>query len=81
MKSLRNTPLGYTEQLAYIKSIDILNKNTQDAKKARLSQKHQLAILIMHATKKGDIWWRPRPKLLYISEGSVSHQLRTAIAI
>ena len=33
LKSLRNTPLGYTEQLAYIKSIDMLNKNTQGAKK------------------------------------------------
>ena len=66
----------YTASLHKI--IDMLNKNTQGAKKARPSQKHQLA---MHTTKKGDIWWRPRPKLLYILEGSVSHQLWTANAI
>ena len=33
----------------------MLNKNTQGAKKARPSRKHQLAILIMHVTKMGDI--------------------------
>jgi len=69
------------QEITYIKIIDMLNKNTQGAKKARPSWKHQLAILIMHATKKGDIWLRPRPKLLYISEGSVSHQLRSANTI
>ena len=52
--------------------IIMLNKSTQGAKKARPGRKHQLAFLIMHSNKKGDIWWRPRPKLLYISEGSVS---------
>ena len=44
-KSLRNSPLGCTEQLTYIKSIDMLNKNTQGAKKARPSLKHQLAFI------------------------------------
>ena len=69
------------QEITYIKSIDMLNKNIQGANKVRPSRKHQLAILIMHATKKGYIWWRPQPKLLYISEGSVSHQLRSANTI
>ena len=34
-----------TEQLAYVKSIDMLNKNTQGAKKARSSRKDQLAFI------------------------------------
>ena len=49
----------------------------QRCKKVGPNQKHQLAILIMHTTKKDDIWWRPRPKLSYILEGSVSHQLQS----
>ena len=65
----------------------MLSKNIPGAKKARPSQKHQLAILIIHSTKKCDIWLMPRPKLLassfvrsnlYISDSSVSHQLRSA---
>ena len=42
-KSLHN-PLGCI-QLTYIKSIDMLNKNTLGIKKARPSQKHQLALI------------------------------------
>ena len=51
----------------------MLNKNTQGAKNEAKSE----APVSYHPTKKCDIWWRPRPKLLYISEGSVSHQLRS----
>ena len=40
----------YTASLR--KSIDMLNKTPQVQKKARPSQKHQLAILFMDATKR-----------------------------
>ena len=39
-----NSPLGCI-QLIYIKSIDMLNKNTPGVKKARPRQKHQVALI------------------------------------
>ena len=34
-----------TRQLTYIKSNDMLNKNTPDVKKAKQSRKHQLVLI------------------------------------
>ena len=55
--------------------IMMLDKNTPGAKKARPSRKHQLVLIIfIHATKKSDIWWRPRPKLFASNNvRSISH--------
>ena len=62
--------------------LSMLNKNIPGAKKPRLSWKYKVTILIMHSTKKPDIWRRPRRKLfassivrsvLYISKGTLSH--------
>ena len=39
-----NSPLGCI-QLTYIKSIDMLNKNTPGVKKARPSRKHQVDLI------------------------------------
>ena len=50
-------------ELTYIKSTDMLNKNTLGAKRKRDQVGSTSYFLFIHLNKMCDIWWRPRPKL------------------